>query len=295
MKQHGQWLAKVTMTKKIKVKDVMTTDIITAEVPGGRDQVLRTFGKYEISGMPVVKAGTKKLAGIITRNDLFRHSDEEQLAMVMNDNPLTVSPNEYITVAAKIFYEKRVHGLPVVDGGEVIGVVGPSDILRLIEMLDGDTVDEYLSPVFIPIYQKTPLPAVMKIFRITDAGALPVINEEGRLNGIVADGDLFTFSHVSESIAKSEIGIGEDEDIWSWEGIRDVMRLYYETSKIELPLIPVKEVMVTNVITVYRKTVLSQVAQRMLKHNINQMPVMDEDNEMMGMVCDIDLMKTLVP
>ena len=103
------------MTKKTKVKDVMTTDLIMAEVPGGRDQVLRTFGKYEISGMPVVKAGTKKLAGIITRNDLFRNSEEEQLAMVMNDNPLTVSPEEDISIAAQIFHEKRVHGLPVVD------------------------------------------------------------------------------------------------------------------------------------------------------------------------------------
>jgi CBS-domain-containing membrane protein len=36
------------------------------------------------------------------------------------------------------------------------------------------------------------------------------------------------------------------------------------------------------------------VAQKMLNHNINQMPVMDEDSEMMGMVCDIDLMKTIV-
>ena len=282
------------MTNKVKVKDVMTTDLIIAEVPGSREQVLRKFGKYEISGMPVVKTGTKKLAGIITRNDLFRNSEEEQLAMVMNDNPLIVSPEEEITVAAKIFYEKRVHGLPVVDNGEVVGVVGPSDILRLIERFDGDTVDKYLSPVFIPIYEETPLPAVMKIFRITDAGAFPVIEENGTLTGIVADGDLFTFSHVSESIAESNIGIGEDEDMWSWEGIRDVMRIYYETSKIELPLIPVKEVMVTDVVTVFRKTALSKVAEKMLNHNINQMPVMDGDNEMMGMVCDIDLMKTFL-
>jgi len=282
------------MTNKVKVKDVMTTDLIIAEVPGSREQVLRTFGKYEISGMPVVKAGTKKLAGIITRNDLFRNSEEEQLAMVMNDNPLIVAPEEEITVAAKIFYEKRVHGLPVVDNGEVVGVVGPSDILRLIERFDGDAVDKYLSPVFIPIYEETPLPAVMKIFRITDAGAFPVIEENGTLTGIVADGDLFTFSHVSESIAESNIGIGEDEDMWSWEGIRDVMRIYYETSKIELPQIPVKEVMVTDVVTVFRKTALSKVAEKMLNHNINQMPVMDGDNEMMGMVCDIDLMKTFL-
>jgi len=283
-----------TMPKNPKVKDVMTTDLIMVEVPGSREQVLRMFGRHEISGMPVVKAGTRKLAGIITRTDLFRNSEEEQLAMVMNTDPLTISPDEELTTAARIFFEERIHGLPVVENDEIVGVIAPSDILRLIEKFDGDEVEKYLSPVFVPIYQGTPLPAVMKIFRITDAGALPVIDENGVLAGIVADGDLFTFSHVSESVAQSEMGIGEDEDIWSWEGIRDVMRLYYETSKIELPPIQVKEVMVKEVVTVFRKARLSQVAQKMLDNNINQMPVMDEENEMMGMVCDIDLMQTLL-
>ncbi len=282
------------MKEKVKVKDVMTTKLILAEVPGNREEVLRMFGKHEISGMPVVKAGTMRLAGVITRNDIFRNYEEDQLAMIMNDNPLTVSPDDDIKKAAKILYEKRIHGLPVVEKGEVKGIISPSDILRLIEKFDGDEVDNYLSPIFIPVYQETPLPAVMKIFRITDAGALPVIDEEGKLSGIVADGDLFTFSHLDVGISKSEIGIGEDEDVWSWEGIRDVMRLYYETSKIQLPPIPVKEVMVRDVITVFRKTELSVVAQKMLDHNINQMPVMDGENEMMGMVCDVDLMKTLI-
>ncbi len=282
------------MKGKLKVKDVMTTDIIVAEVPGNREDVLRMFGKYEISGMPVVKAGTRKLAGVITRNDLFRNSDEAQLAMIMNDNPVTISPDDDIKKAAKIFYEKRIHGLPVVEDGEVVGIVSPSDILRLIERFDGDEVDGYLSPIFVPVYEETPLPVVMKIFRVTDAGALPVLDGEGMLSGIVADGDLFTFSHLDENVVKSEMGIGEDEDVWSWEGIRDVMRLYYETSKIQLPPIPVKEVMVKDVITVFRKTTLSAVAQKMLDNKINQMPVMDEGNEIMGIVCDIDLMKTLI-
>ncbi len=282
------------MKGKLKVKDVMTTDIIVAEVPGNREDVLRMFGKYEISGMPVVKAGTRKLAGVITRNDLFRNSDEAQLAMIMNDNPVTISPDDDIKKAAKIFYEKRIHGLPVVENGEVVGIVSPSDILRLIERFDGDEVDGYLSPIFVPVYEETPLPVVMKIFRVTDAGALPVLDGEGMLSGIVADGDLFTFSHLDENVVKSEMGIGEDEDVWSWEGIRDVMRLYYETSKIQLPPIPVKEVMVKEVITVFRKTTLSAVAQKMLDNKINQMPVMDEGNEIMGIVCDIDLMKTLI-
>lgn len=282
------------MNKNIKINDVMSTDPIVVEVPGIREDVLRLFGKHEVSGLPVVKAGTMNLVGIVTRNDIFKKHEEEQLAMIMNDKPFFVSPKDNLSKAMHIFKEKRIHGLPVVEKGKLVGIVSPRDILRLIETSDGDEVDNYLSPIFIPIYEETPLPLIMKFFRITDVSAFPVLNDEGTLVGIVADGDLFTFSHLQESLTKSELGIGEDEDMWTWEGIRDVMRLYYETSKIQLPSVPVKEVMIRDVITVFRKTRISKVARKMVTNNIDQLPVMDEEDEIMGMIYDVDLMRALL-
>jgi len=279
---------------KLKVKDVMDKNPIVAEVPGSREDVLRIFAKYEVSGVPVVKAGTKKLVGVVTRNDLFRRAEEEQLALIMNDNPITISPEADLKKDAKIFYEKRIHGIPVVRRGELVGVISPTDILKVIAEKGEDEVEKYLSPIFIPIYQETPLPVVMKIFRLTDASALPVLDDEGNLAGIVADGDLFTFSHLQEGIAKSDIGLGEDEDLWTWEGIRDVMRLYYETSKIQLPSVPVKEVMVRDVITTYKKAKIKDVAKKMLENDVNQLPVLDERDDIIGMVYDIDLMRALL-
>lgn len=280
--------------KDIKIKDVMDKNPPIAEVPGRREDALRILAKYEVSGVPIVKTGTKKFAGIVTRKDIFMHSDEDQLAILMNKNPITVSPDASIKRAAKIFYEKRIHGIPVIRKGKLVGVVSPKDILKVILKTDGYEVEKYLSPFFIPIYEETPLPVVMKIFRVTDMSAMPVLDENGKLVGIVSDGDLFDFSLVRETVSKSDIGIGEDEDIWTWEGIRDIMRLYYETSKIELPSVPVKEVMVKNVITVYRRAKLAEVAKRMINNNINQMPVMDEGDELIGVIHDIDLMKALL-
>ncbi len=280
--------------KELKIRDVMDKNPPIAEVPGRREDALRILAKYEVSGVPIVKAGTKKFAGIVTRKDIFMHSDEDQLAILMNKNPVTISPDASIKRAAKIFYEKRIHGIPVIKRGELIGVVSPKDVLRIISKTDGYEVEKYLSPFFIPIYEETPLPVVMKIFRVTDISAMPVLDDNGKLTGIVSDGDLFNFSLVRETVSKSDIGIGEDEDIWTWEGIRDVMRLYYETSKIELPSVPVKEVMIKNVTTVYRKSKLAEVAKKMVDNNINQMPVMDEDDELIGVIHDIDLMKALL-
>ncbi len=280
--------------KKLKVKDVMDRNPPVAEVPGRREDVLHLFAKREVSGLAVVKAGTKKFAGIVTRKDIFRNPEENQLAILMNKEPITISPNASVRTAAKIFYEKKIHGIPVVRKDELVGVISPRDILKLISRLDGDKVEDYIESPFVPIYEETPLPVVMKIFRITDMSALPVLGSDGKLVGIVTDGDLFNFSLVRERVDTSSIGLGEDEDLWTWEGIRDIMRLYYETSKIELPEVPVREVMIRNVITVYKREKIGEVARKMIEKGIDQMPVTDENNEIMGMIYDTDLMKALL-
>lgn len=111
--------------------------------------------------------------------------------------------------------------------------------------------------------------------------------------GVVTDGDLFSISHLKEGVAESDIGIGEDEDVWTWEGLRDIMRLYYATSKMELPLVPVKEVMITDIERVYQKSPSSSAAEKMLDKNVSQLPVVDNLGSLVGMIYDIDLMKTL--
>ncbi|MEM1514154.1 MAG: CBS domain-containing protein [Candidatus Thermoplasmatota archaeon] len=279
--------------KELKVKDLMNKKPVFAEIPGSREEVLRIFGKYEVSSVPVVKAGTKKFIGMITRNRIFENPEEQQLALLIDKSPIVLSPDASIRKAAKIFYEKRIHGVPVIRKDELVGMISPPDLLPLLKEKP-DKVEKYLSPICVPLYQETPLPAVMKIFRITNAPALPVVDENGELVGIVADGDLFTFSHLQESVKKSDLGIGEDEDMWTWEGIRDVMRLYYETSKIQLPSVPVKEVMVKKVITAYIKSKISDVAKKMLEHKIDQLPVINENDELVGMVYDVDLMASLL-
>ncbi|HID02294.1 MAG TPA: CBS domain-containing protein, partial [Desulfobacterales bacterium] len=75
----------------MKVKDVMTSNVIFAEVPGTREQVLKLMLKHKVMGLPVVKKRTKKLVGIVTRTDLMKKPKEEQLALLMTRNPITVS------------------------------------------------------------------------------------------------------------------------------------------------------------------------------------------------------------
>ncbi len=278
----------------MKVKDVMNREPVVAYVPGTVREVLKILAKHDISGVPVLKRGTRQLAGMVTRNDIFKNPDEEQLAMVMNSSPHTVKEDDDIKAAAKVIYENKIHCLPVLDkDNNLAGVVTPDDLLKVIEKTDERYVRDFYTTSCVPIYQETPLPTLMEIISITNESALPVLDDEGRLAGIVTDGDLFKLSHIKESVSKSEFGLGDDEDAWTWEGIRDVLRLYYSTSKIDLPSVPVKEVMVKEVEKVTMKTPISEAAHTMLRKKINQLPVVKSDDRLVGMVTDIGLMRAI--
>jgi CBS domain-containing protein len=85
--------------------------------------------------------------------------------------------------------------------------------------------------------------------------------------------------------------MGEDEDQWTWEGMRDLVQFYYATSRIDLPLVPAKEVMVKRVVSASRQTKVGEVANKMLRYNISQLPVLDESNKLAGVIDELDLMK----
>ena len=276
----------------MKVEDVMSQELIVGYVPGTVKDALRVLAKHDVSGMPILKKGTKNVVGVLTRTDIFRNSDEDQLALIMSDKFHFVEKDQDVKVAAKLLFENRIHGLPVINKRKnLIGIISPTDILRKILLEQNkDVVEQYYTNMVVPVYQETPINIVMEIINITNENALPVINDNLKLCGIVSDGDLFKLSHIKESISRSDIGMGDDEDQWTWEGIRDTLRLYYSTTQVSLPSVTVKEVMVTKVITAFMNTPVSEIAENMIKNNISHIPVVDESDRLVGMVTDIDLM-----
>jgi CBS domain-containing protein len=275
----------------MKIEDVMSTDLIVGYVPGTVKDALRTLAKNNVSGMPILKKDTKTVVGVVTRSDIFRNADEEQLALIMSDEIHFVEKDQDVKDAAKLLYKNRIHGLPVINKRKhLIGIISPTDILKVLSERNKDVAEKYFTNMVVPVYKETPLNIVMEIINITNENALPVLNDELKVIGIVSDGDLFKLSHVKESVSRLDMGIGDDEDQWTWEGIRDTIRLYYSTSKVDLPPVPVKQVMVTNVIKAFKNTPIKEIAKNMIKNKISHMPVVDESDRLVGMVTDIDLM-----
>lgn len=275
----------------MKVEDVMSENLIVGYVPGNIKDALSILAKNNVSGMPILKKETKQVVGILTRSDIFKNPDEDQLALIMSEDIHFVEKDQDIEEAAKLLFEHRIHGLPVVNNRKnLIGIISPTDILKTFPDRSEDLIEKYFTNIVVPVHQDTPIDIIMEIINITHENALPILNDERKLIGIVTDGDLFKLSHIRESVAQTDLGMGGDEDAWSWEGIRDTVRLHYATSEVSLPHIPVKEVMITDVIKAFKNTPVNTVAEKLVKNQISHMPIVDASDRLIGMVTDIDLM-----
>jgi len=278
----------------VLVEEVMTPNPIVAQIPSSRNEVLKIMVKHNLTGLPVVKRSDGSLAGLITRQDIFNKPDEDQLALIMRRNPEVIDLKDTVNKAVRIFLEKGVRHLPVVESNKLVGILTPTDLLELVEKHGQDIpVERVIRSPCVPIYQEAPLAVALITFKVSKANALPVLDETGRLRGILTDRDIFNKSHINGSVAMADLGIGQDEDDWTWEGLRNVMKLWYEVSKIELPGLPVKEIMVPSPVTVFKRTSVAEAARIMRKNDFGQLPVRDSKDRLLAMIYDTDVISIL--
>lgn len=272
----------------------MTQKPVAAKLPGSREDVLRLLVKHKITGVPVTKKDGTYI-GFVARKHLFAQPAEEQLVLLMRKDWPTTAPNAKVEDAVLLMVENGVHFLPVVEKKKVVGILTPADVLIVVERAELDTpVEELVRSPCIPIFELTPLTVTLEIMKIANVFSLPVLDEEGLLSGIITDRDIFNKSHIDERIAMSDLGLADDEDSWTWEGLRNIMKLYYEVSKIHLPKMFVKEVMVPDPVTVFEKTGVSEVAAHLRKNDFNQMPIRDEDDRLAAMIHNLDVLAVLI-
>ena len=191
------------------VSDIMTPAPIVVEVPGTRNDAINIMVRNKLTGLPVVRASDGKLMGIVSRRDIFRKFDEDQLSMIMKKGCVTIPSDATIEEAARILSENRFHRLPVVENGRLVGIITPTDILKVIaksssKMIAGDVI----STTCVTAYEEDPLSYIVAAMRISDVSALPVLDKAGNLAGILTDRDLFN-DQISDEEAIRKLGVND--------------------------------------------------------------------------------------
>ena len=276
------------------VADIMTKDIISYKVPSTVGEIIKILIKNRITGLPL-SDNSGKYAGIISRRDIFENPNETQTAMAMR-KARPVRPESSIEEAAREMISQNRRHIIVVDSQErIAGILTPQNFLPEVrERFGNRKVKEILNTIAVPVWENTPLSVVSFIMRLSKVYACPVINTEGDLTGLITDRDIFDKVDKKSNFEFSEVGIADDEDPWSWDGIRNVVTYLIEKSNLHLPEIPVREAMIANPVMTNTIDTLETAVKKMETGNYNQLPILQGVGHLAGMLYDIQILSVFL-
>ena len=110
----------------------------------------------------------------------------------MNKDVIYVKPDRTVAQVKEILRLKRISGVPVVDDdGNVIGIISIEDIIKSLE--NGtlhEKVDKHMTAHVICLHKDMTLQEVIKQFERYKYGRFPVVDDDGKLVGIVTKNDI---------------------------------------------------------------------------------------------------------
>ena len=141
-------------------REIMTDKVVTVTPETSVSELARILATENIGGAPVVD-GDGHLLGVVTESDLIDQTKKVHIPTVVaildsliflerpdkmekdirkmagtvvgdiySPNPVTVSEDTPLDELATIMAKKHVHTLPVMRGGELVGVIGKGDIIK---------------------------------------------------------------------------------------------------------------------------------------------------------------------
>jgi CBS domain-containing protein len=131
----------------LKVKDYMTTKLITFKPSQSVQEVVESLIKYKISGGPVVN-DKQELVGIISEGDCLKQLSEsryynmplehDNVEKRMATNIETIDGNMDVFDAANKFLQSKRRRFPIVENGKLVGQISQKDILKAALQLKGE-------------------------------------------------------------------------------------------------------------------------------------------------------------
>jgi len=133
------------MKKRVPVSEIMSQNLVTVTTNSDLVSAEELFKKHRIRHIPVVSG--KEIVGMLSYTDLLRISfadavDENEesvdtmvynmftISQVMVRDVVSISSETTIKEVAQFLASKEFHALPVVDNGELVGIVTTTDLIN---------------------------------------------------------------------------------------------------------------------------------------------------------------------
>lgn len=119
----------------MRIGAVMEKEFVTVRETDPIENVLKIMTEKKVNGLPVVNEDNL-LIGMIVKSDIFRfmiqpgHIESCPVDWVMAKDVVSVDPDESAREAADKLLSNHIVAMPVVENGQVVGVISVEDLLK---------------------------------------------------------------------------------------------------------------------------------------------------------------------
>ncbi|MCL5929944.1 MAG: CBS domain-containing protein [Candidatus Thermoplasmatota archaeon] len=278
----------------LTVEPYMTKKPFTLKLPASVSDAMQIMASKDVAAVPVTDP-KGNYAGIVSRRDILEHPKEDELSLLMRTDLPTLTSKDTLDKAVGLFTKILRRHLVIVDNKKISGIITPYDLLdAVISKKVEIPISKLVTRNAIPLHIKSTAKMVERVIKLTKITAFPVLDNNGNLVGLVTERDLLNGANLDSKTVSTQLGIGEDDDAWSWESLRDIYTFYYTIRDLEIPNVEVEKIMVKNPISIFEGASAYDAARIMKKNKFTQLPVRDVDDELSGMVYDFDIISSLI-
>ena len=142
----------MTDAKTINIGDVMTKSVISVDATLTINETAKMMEDAKVGAVIVMEDNVP--VGIVTDRDFsvkvaaHAYQITEPVKQIMSSPLFSINSDESVRIAADLMHERKIRKLPVIDDGNVVGIITATDIVNLLSVsVEEDMRDMYFHSV----------------------------------------------------------------------------------------------------------------------------------------------------
>jgi len=170
----------------MNIKNLFNKNVITVNSDTKLKDALKTMIRNNYHQLPVVN---DKYDGMINLKNIALSDINVETTKVSKFviKVPTISPDEDVKEAAEKLLNSGFRALPVMSDGNLIGILSESDLIKAINKIN---IEEIINRSVLTVTKDCTIGKAKKILRDENISRLPVVDENGKVVGIVSDIDM---------------------------------------------------------------------------------------------------------
>ena len=142
----------MTDAKTINIGDIMTKSVISVDAALTINETAKMMEDAKVGAVIVMENNVP--VGIVTDRDFsvkvaaHAYQITEPVKQIMSSPLFSINSDESVRIAADLMHERKIRKLPVIDDGNVVGIITATDIVNLLSVsVEDDMRDMYFHSV----------------------------------------------------------------------------------------------------------------------------------------------------